>query len=104
MTEAPFDLEVVDQLTGLSSGGKRNETNEALFTLSIIPEIAVIPPTPEPTNGGTANISNEISNDTSNSTDTTTLSVRGESGSDGEAQGLDELESAFETESVVEGQ
>ena len=104
LPEAPFDLEVVVQLTGLSSGGNRYDTNEALFTLSIIPEIAVIPPTPEATNGATGNISNEISNDTSNSTDTTTLSVRGESGSDGEAQGLDELESAFETESVVEGQ
>lgn len=104
LPEAPFDLEVVVQLTGLSSGGNRYDTNEALFTLSIIPEIAVIPPTPEPTASTTTNTSSETSNEISNATETTTLSVRDESGSDGEAQGLDELESAFETESVVEGE
>jgi hypothetical protein len=104
LPEAPFDLEVVVQLTGLSSGGNRYDTNEALFTLSIIPEIAVIPPTPAPTTSTSANTSNETSSETSNATDTTTLSVKDESGSDGEAQGLDELESAFETESVVAGE
>ena len=104
LPEAPFDLEVVVQLTGLSSGGNRYDTNEALFTLSIIPEIAVIPPTPAPTTSTSASTSNEASSETSNATDTTTLSVRDESGSDGEAQGLDELESAFETESVVAGE
>ena len=104
LPEAPFDLEVVVQLTGLSSGGNRYDTNEALFTLSIIPEIAVIPPTPAPTTSTSANTANETSSETSNATDTTTLSVKDESGSDGEAQGLDELESAFETESVVAGE
>lgn len=96
LPEAPFDLEVVVQLTGLSSGGNRYDTNEALFTLSIIPEIQIIPPTPAPVT--------TTSESTSNATDATTLSVKDDSGSDSEAQGLDELESAFETESVVKGE
>ncbi len=100
LPEAPFDLEVVVQLTGLSSGGNRYDTNEALFTLSIIPEIPIIPPTPAPV----TTTSESTSNDTSNATDATTLSVKDDPGSDSEAQGLDELESAFETESVVEGE
>jgi hypothetical protein len=105
LPQAPFDLEVVVQLTGLSSGGNRYDTNEALFTLSVIPEIAVIPPTPVPTTATTTAMSNQASTETTNGADTTTtLSVREDASSDGEAQGLDELESAFETESVVEGE
>ena len=100
LPEAPFDLEVVVQLTGLSSGGNRYDTNEALFTLSIIPEIPIIPPTPAPV----TTTSESTSDSTSNATDATTLSVKDDSGSDSEAQGLDELESAFETESVVKGE
>ena len=100
LPEAPFDLEVVVQLTGLSSGGNRYDTNEALFTLSIIPEIPIIPPTPAPV----TTTSESTSDSTSNATDATTLSVKDDSGSDNEAQGLDELESAFETESVVKGE
>lgn len=95
LPETPFDLEVVVSLTGLSSGGNRYDTNEGLFSFSVVPEIAVIPPTPEATDTTTTNAT---------STDTSTLDVREENGSDGDAQGLDELESAFETESVVEGE
>jgi hypothetical protein len=95
LPEAPFDLEVIIQLTGLSSGGNRYDTNEALFTLSVVPEIAVVPPTPSPS---------VTTSQDSNVTDTTTLSVKDGSEADSEAQGLDELESAFETESVIEGE
>ena len=95
LPEAPFDLEVIVQLTGLSSGGNRYDTNEALFTFSVLPEIQVVPPTP---------VTTTTVGQTSNSNTTTTLSVKGDASSDGEAQGLDELERAFETESVVEGE
>lgn len=102
LPEPPYDLEVVVSLTGLSSGGNRYDTNEGLFTISVIPEIQVIPPTPSSTTStdtGTA----DATSDTSNATDTSTLSVR-EGADEAEAQGLDELESAFETESVVAGE
>lgn len=107
LPEPPYDLEVVVSLTGLSSGGNRYDTNEGLFTISVLPEILVVPPTPSATSTPSTTSSStsaDTSNDTSNATDTSTLSVKGEGDVGGEAQGLDELESAFETESVVEGE
>lgn len=101
LPEAPYDLEVVVSLTGLSSGGNRYDTNQGLFTISVIPEINVVPPTPSASASSTSTSDSQTSDETSNSSDTTTLSVRDE-GSD--AQGLDELERAFESESVVEGE
>jgi hypothetical protein len=103
LPEAPYDLEVVVSLTGLSSGGNRYDTNQGLFTISVIPEIDIVPPTPSASASSTSTTDSQTSNETSNSTDTSTLSVRdqGENGSD--AQGLDELERAFDAESVVEG-
>jgi hypothetical protein len=104
LPEPPYDLEVVVSLTGLSSGGNRYDTNEGLFTIGVIPEIAVVPPTPSASASSTSTTDSATSEDTSNSTDTTTLSVREESDGTSDAQGLDELERAFEAESVVEGQ
>lgn len=100
LPEPPYDLEVVVSLTGLSSGGNRYDTNEGLFTIGVIPEIDVVPPTPSASDSAT---DSATSADTSNSTDTTTLSVRDEADAQSEPQGLDELERAFEAESVVEG-
>lgn len=104
LPEAPYDLEVVVSLTGLSSGGNRYDTNEGLFTISVIPEISIVPPTPSASASSTSTTDSQTSNETSNTTDTTTLSVRDEGDNGSDAQGLDELERAFETESVVEGQ
>ena len=104
LPEAPFDLEVVVSLTGLSSGGNRYDTNEGLFTLSVIPEIEVVPPTPSASTSADTSDATDTSTDTSNATDTNTLSVRGGAEGASDEQGLDELEGAFETESVVEGE
>jgi hypothetical protein len=98
LPEAPFDLEIIITVTGLSSGGNRYDTNQGLFTISVVPEIPVIPPTP------VAATNAEVSGGTVSGGDTATLSARHENVDDGEAQGLDELEEAFETESVVEGE
>jgi hypothetical protein len=98
LPEAPFDLEIIITVTGLSSGGNRYDTNQGLFTISVVPEIPVIPPTP------VAATSAEASGGTVSGGDTAALGARHENVDDGEAQGLDELEEAFETESVVEGE
>lgn len=102
LPETPFDLEIIVSLTGLSSGGNRYDTNEGLFSFSVVPEITVVPPTPSAT---TSSTNNTPSTNTTNGTgDTTALDVRNEESESGEAQGLDELENAFEAESVVEGE
>jgi hypothetical protein len=100
LPEAPFDLEIIITVTGLSSGGNRYDTNQGLFTISVVPEIPVIPPTPAVATNA------EASGETVSGGDTAALSARNENENvnDGEAQGLDELEEAFETESVVEGE
>jgi hypothetical protein len=98
LPEAPFDLEVVITLTGLSSGGNRYDTNQGLFTISVVPEIPVIPPTPE------VSASDESSGVVVGGGATSTLSVQKGGVDDGQAQGLDELEAAFDTESVVQGE
>lgn len=98
LPEAPFDLEIIITVTGLSSGGNRYDTNQGLFTISVVPEIPVIPPTPAVATNA------EQSGETVSGGDTATLSARHENVNDGDAQGLDELEEAFETESVVEGE
>ncbi len=104
LPEAPYDLEVVVSLTGLASGGNRYDTNEGLFSISVIPEISVVPPTPSAAASSSSATDSQTTDDTSNSTDTGTLSVKEEGDGGSEAQGLDELERAFEAESVVEGQ
>jgi hypothetical protein len=98
LPEAPFDLEIVITLTGLSSGGNRYDTNQGLFTISVVPEIPVIPPTP------VVSSSAESNGVVVEGGETATLSARPEGVDDGEAQGLDELEAAFDTESVVQGE
>ena len=98
LPEAPFDLEIVITLTGLSSGGNRYDTNQGLFTISVVPEIPVIPPTP------VVSASAESNGVVVDGGETATLSARSEGVDDGEAQGLDELEAAFDTESVVQGE
>jgi hypothetical protein len=98
LPEAPFDLEVVVTLTGLSSGGNRYDTNQGLFTISVVPEIPIIPPTPE------VSASDESSGVVVGGGATSTLSVQKGGVDDGQAQGLDELEAAFDTESVVQGE
>jgi hypothetical protein len=98
LPEAPFDLEIVITITGLSSGGNRYDTNQGLFTISVVPEIPVIPPTPAVAANGEAN------GETVGGGETTTLSARDSNVDDSGAQGLDELEAAFETESVVQGE
>lgn len=98
LPEAPFDLEIVITLTGLSSGGNRYDTNQGLFTISVVPEIPVIPPTPVPTTN--ANTAADAVDDA----DTAALSASDDEFQDRDAQGLEELESAFETESVVQGE
>jgi hypothetical protein len=98
LPETPFDLEIVITLTGLSSGGNRYDTNQGLFSISVVPEIPVVPAVPSVT---TSSESNEAS-----STDASTgaLNAPAQDGDDADAEGLDELEDAFEVESVVEGE
>lgn len=98
LPEAPFDLEVVVTLTGLSSGGNRYDTNQGLFSISVVPEIPVVPAVP------TVSTSSESNGTASNDANTSALNAPAEDGDDAEAEGLDELEGAFEVESVVEGE
>lgn len=98
LPETPFDLEIVVTLTGLASGGNRYDTNQGLFTINVVPEIPVVPPTPA------VSSSAETNGATVSGGDTTTLSARNENVDNGDAQGLDELEAAFDSESVVEGE
>jgi len=98
LPEAPFDLEIVVTLTGLSSGGNRYNTNQGLFTISVVPEIPIVPPTPAVAANGQADGGVVAGGET------TTLSAPNGNSDDSSAQGLDELEAAFETESVVEGE
>lgn len=98
LPETPFDLEIVVTVTGLASGGNRYDTNQGLFTLNVVPEILVVPPTP------VVSSSAETNGATVSGGETTTLSARNENTDNSDAQGLDELEAAFDTESVVEGE
>ncbi len=98
LPETPFDLEIVVTLTGLSSGGNRYDTNQGLFTINVVPEVLVIPPTPA------VSVNGDIIGGIVAGGDTEALNARDESLDDSDAQGLDELEAAFDTESVVEGE
>jgi len=99
LPEAPFDLEIIVKLSGLSSSGNRYETNAGLFTFSVVPDVAVEPAPTVVANGATTT--------TDNGGNTNNLSVSSNEAADaaeGDSVGLDELNEAFETESVVEGQ
>jgi hypothetical protein len=98
LPEAPFDLEIVITLTGLSSGGNRYDTNQGLFSISVVPEIPVVPGVP------TVTTSSESNETEPSDPGTSALNAPEEDSDDTEAEGLDELESAFEVESVVEGE
>lgn len=95
---APFALEIVITLTGLSSGGNRYDTNQGLFTISVVAEISEVSSSAE------VSTSSDTNSGATNNPDTSALSVAQEDEDDADAEGLDELESAFEVESVVEGQ
>jgi hypothetical protein len=98
LPEAPFDLEIVITLTGLSSGGNRYDTNQGLFTISVVPEILVVPSTPVVSANAESNGATVAGGEVS------TLIAPNDNVDDSGAQGLDELEAAFETEAVVEGE
>ena len=99
LPDAPFDLEIIVKLSGLSSSGNRYETNAGLFTFSVVPDVAVEPAPTAVANGATTTADNggNTNNLSVSSTETTDAS-------EDDSVGLDELNAAFETESVVEGQ
>lgn len=90
----PFDMEVVITLTGLSSSGDRYDTNSGAFGIIV-------------TSGGVS-----TNGDVSSNSDTTaeggdeapSSTLSAPHAGDEDEQGLEELESAFNTESVVEGE
>jgi hypothetical protein len=92
LPEAPYDLEVVVQLSGLSSSGNRYDTNSGAFSFTVVPAPDIYPTdsSSTPTADATATPS------------TTTLSYQ-ESADESDAEGLDSLEAALETQSSVEG-
>lgn len=57
LPQAPFDLEIIMTISGLSSSGNRYETNAGMITLTVVDEISVEPPsgtaTPGSSFGGT---------------------------------------------------
>ncbi len=92
LPEAPYDLEVVVQLSGLSSSGNRYDTNSGAFSFTVVPapDIYPVDSSTTPTADATATPS------------TTTLSYE-QSADESDAEGLDSLEAALETQSSVEG-
>lgn len=98
LPEAPFELEIIITVTGLSSGGNRYDTNQGLFTMSVVPESSVTTMAPS------VATSSEANGETLGGGDTVAMSAPHDNVNDGEAEGLDELEEAFATESVVEGE
>jgi hypothetical protein len=98
LPEAPFELEIVVTLTGLSSGGNRYDTNQGLFTISVVPDVSGA------VSASSVAASPNQDAETPADTGPSALSVAEENSDDGNAEGLDELEKAFEVESVVEGE
>jgi hypothetical protein len=94
----PYNLEVVVQLSGLSSSGNRYDTNTGVFSFNIIPETRL-----DPTGEGGAVDTPTTDPTATPSTTVDTLSYEGDE-IDTSAQGLEELEKALESQSSVSGE
>ena len=94
----PYNLEVVVQLSGLSSSGNRYETNTGVFSFNIIPETRL-----DPTGEGGADDTPTADPTATPSTTVDTLSYE-EDGVDTSAEGLEQLERALESQSSVSGE
>lgn len=94
LPEAPYDLEVVVQLSGLSSSGNRYDTNSGAYTFTVVPA-----PDIYPVDGSATPATTPVATTTPS---TTTLSYQ-ESDDESGADGLDTLEAALESQSSVEG-
>ena len=60
---APFKMEVIIRVSGISSSGNRYETNDGVFDFDVLPENSIDPTV---TNGTTANTSEAIVSEDSN--------------------------------------
>lgn len=89
----PFDMEVVISLTGLASGGDRYDTNQGAFPVIIVSGVSAAADVSQNSDSGSEAVEEVPAS-------TLSAPVAG----DEDAQGLEQLESAFDTESVVEGQ
>lgn len=90
----PFDMEVVITLTGLSSSGDRYDTNPGAFGIIV-------------TSGGvrtTADVSSNSETSAEGGDEAPPSTLSAPHAGDEDEQGLEELESAFNTESVIEGE